>query len=89
MSSSQYHKDPPFTLNLSRLTLVWCGSYASSGVVHHLTKITWSVAKSPRVAEQCDVNINSFSRVGKSRDRQPSSCGVPIRSPNMIQGATQ
>ncbi|GFV85087.1 uncharacterized protein TNCV_3320251 [Trichonephila clavipes] len=43
----------------------WCGVVvrrggASSGVVHVTWfKITWSVAKSPRVAEQCDVNINS------------------------------
>ncbi|GFS65693.1 hypothetical protein TNCV_3853431 [Trichonephila clavipes] len=35
---------------------------ASSGVVHvtgSWFKIAWSVAKSPRVAEQCDVNIHS------------------------------
>ncbi|GFS73772.1 hypothetical protein TNCV_1458161 [Trichonephila clavipes] len=25
-------------------------------------KITWSVAKSPRVAEQCDVNIQSINQ---------------------------
>ncbi|GFT43662.1 RNA-directed DNA polymerase from mobile element jockey [Trichonephila clavipes] len=37
---------------------------ASSGVVHvtwSWFKITWSVAKSPCVAEQCDVNIQSSS----------------------------
>ncbi|GFS98061.1 uncharacterized protein TNCV_2170511 [Trichonephila clavipes] len=59
------------TLNLSRADTSsrWCGVVvrrggASSGVVRHLTmwfKITWSVAKSPRVAEQCDVNIQSIN----------------------------
>ncbi|GFV69452.1 uncharacterized protein TNCV_2778671 [Trichonephila clavipes] len=37
---------------------------ASSGVVHVTwpwLKITWSVAKSPRVAEQCDGNIQSIN----------------------------
>ncbi|GFT69131.1 uncharacterized protein TNCV_2565911 [Trichonephila clavipes] len=52
------------TLNLSRTEMFsrWCGvvvrrGVASSGVVRHLTmvQITWSVAKSPRVGEQCDV----------------------------------
>ncbi|GFW61450.1 hypothetical protein TNCV_346981 [Trichonephila clavipes] len=45
----------------------WCGVVvrrggASSGVVHVTLpwfKITLSVAKSPRVAEQCDINIHS------------------------------
>ncbi|GFU40938.1 uncharacterized protein TNCV_2467101 [Trichonephila clavipes] len=59
------------TLNLSRAEASsrWCGVVvrrggASSGVVHVTSpwfKITWSVAKSPRVAEQCDVNINSLT----------------------------
>ncbi|GFX98533.1 hypothetical protein TNCV_1501111 [Trichonephila clavipes] len=48
----------------------WCGVVvkrggASSSVVHVTSswfKITWSVAKSPRVAEQCDVNIQSIFR---------------------------
>ncbi|GFW88773.1 hypothetical protein TNCV_4972661 [Trichonephila clavipes] len=35
---------------------------ASSDVVK-LFKITWSVAKSPRVTEQCDVNIHSLTRI--------------------------
>ncbi|GFW14412.1 uncharacterized protein TNCV_410951 [Trichonephila clavipes] len=58
------------TLNLSRAETSsrWCGVVvrrggASSGVVHVTgpwLKITWSVAKSPRVAEQCDVNIQSI-----------------------------
>ncbi|GFW50616.1 uncharacterized protein TNCV_2889181 [Trichonephila clavipes] len=58
-------------LNLSRAETSsrWCGVVvrreggASSGVVHVTRpwfKITWSVAKSPRVAEQCDVNIQSI-----------------------------
>ncbi|GFX78572.1 hypothetical protein TNCV_30121 [Trichonephila clavipes] len=41
---------------------------ASSGVV----QITWSVAKSPRVADQCDVNIHSLALnhvAGESRIR--------------------
>ncbi|GFU68727.1 uncharacterized protein TNCV_4400051 [Trichonephila clavipes] len=58
------------TLNLSRAETSsrWCGVVvrrggASSGVVHVTPwfKITWSVAKSPRVAEQCDVNIQSIN----------------------------
>ncbi|GFS85807.1 uncharacterized protein TNCV_2973501 [Trichonephila clavipes] len=60
------------TLNLSRAEMSsrWCGVVvrrggASSGVVHVFCpwfKITWSVAKSPRVADQCDVNIHSLTR---------------------------
>ncbi|GFU47808.1 uncharacterized protein TNCV_4465501 [Trichonephila clavipes] len=59
------------TLNLSRAETSsrWCGVVvrrggASSGVVHVTRpwfKITWSVAKSPRVAEQRDVNIQSIN----------------------------
>ncbi|GFX68856.1 uncharacterized protein TNCV_3865551 [Trichonephila clavipes] len=62
------------TLNLSRAETSsrWCGVVvrrggASSGVVHVTCpwfKITWSVAKSPRVAEQCDVNIQSINQSG-------------------------
>ncbi|GFV03537.1 uncharacterized protein TNCV_5060781 [Trichonephila clavipes] len=59
------------TLNLSRAQTSsrWCGVVvrrggASSGVVHVTWpryKITRSVVKSPRVAEQCDdVNIHSL-----------------------------
>ncbi|GFU32976.1 uncharacterized protein TNCV_4155621 [Trichonephila clavipes] len=60
------------TLNLSRAETSsrWCGVVvrrgASSGVVHVSRpwfKITWSVAKSPRVAEQCDVNIQSINQL--------------------------
>ncbi|GFV15647.1 uncharacterized protein TNCV_3059921 [Trichonephila clavipes] len=57
------------TLNLPRAetSSQWCGVVvreggASSSAVHVTRpwfKITWSVAKSPRVAEQCDVNIHS------------------------------
>ncbi|GFT50458.1 uncharacterized protein TNCV_1314271 [Trichonephila clavipes] len=57
------------TLNLSRAETSsrWCGVVVRRGVpaqvsstsLDHGSKITWSVAKSPRVAEQCDVNINS------------------------------
>ncbi|GFV61709.1 uncharacterized protein TNCV_188671 [Trichonephila clavipes] len=57
------------TLNLSRAETSsrWCGVVVRRGGCQlrcrprHLTmvQITWSVAKSPRVAEQCDVNINS------------------------------
>ncbi|GFU78659.1 transposable element Tcb2 transposase [Trichonephila clavipes] len=61
------------TLNLSRAETSsrWCGVVVRRGgcqlrcLPHHLTmvfKITWSVAKSPRIAEQCDVNIQSISR---------------------------
>ncbi|GFV32151.1 uncharacterized protein TNCV_1674401 [Trichonephila clavipes] len=56
------------TLNLSRAETSsrWCGVVARRGGCQlrcrprHLTMVqnTWSVAKSPRVAEQCDVNIN-------------------------------
>ncbi|GFW92270.1 uncharacterized protein TNCV_3541561 [Trichonephila clavipes] len=59
-------------INLSRAEASsrWCGvivrrSGASSGVVHVIWpwfKITWSVVKSPRVAEQCDVNIRSINQ---------------------------
>ncbi|GFT15748.1 uncharacterized protein TNCV_4943071 [Trichonephila clavipes] len=59
-------------LNMSRAETSsrWCGVVvrrggASSGVVQVTSpwfKITWSVAKSPRVAEQCDVNIQSINR---------------------------
>ncbi|GFU78031.1 uncharacterized protein TNCV_4855091 [Trichonephila clavipes] len=58
------------TLNLSRAeTSRWCGVVVRRGECQlrcrHVTlpwfKITWSVAKSPRVAEQCDVNIHSLT----------------------------
>ncbi|GFS81779.1 uncharacterized protein TNCV_2707161 [Trichonephila clavipes] len=59
-------------LNLSRAEMSsrWSGVVvreggASSGVVHVTgpwLKITWSVVKSSRVAEQCDVNIKSKSK---------------------------
>ncbi|GFV54816.1 uncharacterized protein TNCV_3683411 [Trichonephila clavipes] len=60
------------TLNLSRAETSsrWCGVVvrrggASSGVVHVTwpwLKITWSVAKNPRAAEQCDVNFQSINQ---------------------------
>ncbi|GFW26670.1 uncharacterized protein TNCV_2850601 [Trichonephila clavipes] len=59
-----------YTLNLSRAETSsrWCDVVvrrggASSGVVHVTCprfRIAWSVAKSPCVAEQCDVNIHSL-----------------------------
>ncbi|GFW92150.1 uncharacterized protein TNCV_3540361 [Trichonephila clavipes] len=60
------------TFNLSRAETSsrWCAVVvrrkgASSGV-HHVpcpwSKITWSVAKSPRVAEQCEVNNHSLTQ---------------------------
>ncbi|GFS63706.1 uncharacterized protein TNCV_1127591 [Trichonephila clavipes] len=58
------------TLNLSRaetssrVGMVFRRGGASSGVVHVTSpwfKITWSVAKSPRAAEQCDVSIQSIN----------------------------
>ncbi|GFY20698.1 uncharacterized protein TNCV_1119321 [Trichonephila clavipes] len=59
------------TLNVSRAETSFrrCGVVvrrggASSGVVHITSpwfKMTWSVAKSPRVAKQCDVNIQSIN----------------------------
>ncbi|GFX85887.1 uncharacterized protein TNCV_2472891 [Trichonephila clavipes] len=66
--------DQRCTLNLSRAetSTRWSGVVvgeggASSGVVYVTSpwfKITWSVAKSPRVAERCGINIQSieFSR---------------------------
>ncbi|GFW75016.1 uncharacterized protein TNCV_2678841 [Trichonephila clavipes] len=60
-----------YTLNLSRAQTSsrWCGVVvrrgdANTGVIHVTWpwfKITWSVAKSPRVAEQCDANIHSLT----------------------------
>ncbi|GFY31524.1 uncharacterized protein TNCV_4693681 [Trichonephila clavipes] len=60
------------TLNLSRAETSsrWCGVVvkrggASSSVVHVTgpwLKITWSVTQSPRVTEQCDVNIQSINQ---------------------------
>ncbi|GFW84907.1 uncharacterized protein TNCV_681951 [Trichonephila clavipes] len=60
------------TLNLSRAETSsrWCGVGVREGVpaqvsstsLDHGSKITWSVAKSPRVAEQCDVNIQSINQ---------------------------
>ncbi|GFW54872.1 uncharacterized protein TNCV_2655111 [Trichonephila clavipes] len=65
------------TLNLSRAETSsrWCGVVvrrggASSGVVHVTCpwfKIMGSVAKSPRVAEQCDVNIQSINQASKQQ----------------------
>ncbi|GFT11247.1 uncharacterized protein TNCV_1143791 [Trichonephila clavipes] len=58
------------TLNLSRaetrppIGVVDMRGGASSGFVHvtwPMFKITWSVTKSSRVAEQCDVNIHSLT----------------------------
>ncbi|GFU00715.1 uncharacterized protein TNCV_4818731 [Trichonephila clavipes] len=66
------------TLNLSRAETSsrWYGVVvrrggACSGVVHVTWpwfKITWSVTKSPRVAEQCDVNIQSIKSIGVKDD---------------------
>ncbi|GFV85626.1 hypothetical protein TNCV_3436291 [Trichonephila clavipes] len=47
----------------------WCGVVVRRGVPAHVSpssfdhasKITRSITKSPRVAEQCDVNIHSFA----------------------------
>ncbi|GFT97482.1 uncharacterized protein TNCV_386641 [Trichonephila clavipes] len=60
------------TLNLSiaETSSGWCGvvvkrSSSSSGFAHVTWtwfKITWSVTKSCRVAEQCDVNMHSLTR---------------------------
>ncbi|GFT91295.1 uncharacterized protein TNCV_2168821 [Trichonephila clavipes] len=59
------------TLNLSRaeISYHWCGvvvrSWGDSSCVVHVTlpwfEITCSVAKIPRVAKQCDVNIHSLT----------------------------
>ncbi|GFV17606.1 uncharacterized protein TNCV_4406431 [Trichonephila clavipes] len=54
------------TLNLSRAetSFRWCGVVARRGgcqLRHHLTKITWSIGKIPRVAKQCDVNIHTLT----------------------------
>ncbi|GFT09834.1 uncharacterized protein TNCV_416211 [Trichonephila clavipes] len=60
------------TLSLTRTerSSRWCGVVVrrggvSSSVVHITSpwlKITWSVTESPRVAEQCDVNIQSIKQ---------------------------
>ncbi|GFW02465.1 uncharacterized protein TNCV_2454811 [Trichonephila clavipes] len=62
-------------LNLSRAQTSsrWCFVVVrrggdSSGVVYVTCpwfKMMWSVAKSPRVAEQCDVNIHSLTLQGR------------------------
>ncbi|GFT91325.1 hypothetical protein TNCV_2169081 [Trichonephila clavipes] len=54
---------------------------ASSGVVHATRpwfKITWSVAKSPRVAEQCDVNIQSIDRSDSIKAPQHQSPNTTV-----------
>ncbi|GFU97932.1 transposable element Tcb2 transposase [Trichonephila clavipes] len=61
-----------WSLNLSRAepSSRWCGvvvwrGVACSGVVHVTSpwfKIMWSIDKSPRVAEQCDVTIQSINQ---------------------------
>ncbi|GFW53757.1 DUF4817 domain-containing protein [Trichonephila clavipes] len=45
-----------------------CGRRLGEGCQHVRPwfKITWSVAKSPRVAEQCDVNIQSINQSNKT-----------------------
>ncbi|GFS98931.1 uncharacterized protein TNCV_3529001 [Trichonephila clavipes] len=77
------------TLNLSRAETSsrWCGVVvrrggASSSVVHVTCpwfKITWSVAKSPRAAEQCDVNIQS---INQSSTYSHMHCEEPILQSN-------
>ncbi|GFT52962.1 uncharacterized protein TNCV_2202671 [Trichonephila clavipes] len=67
------HVEKRCMLNLStaQTSSRWCGvvvrkGSASSGVVLNTCpwfKITWSVAKSPRVAEHCDVNIHSHTQL--------------------------
>ncbi|GFW91784.1 uncharacterized protein TNCV_3400441 [Trichonephila clavipes] len=60
-------------------------SGASSGVVHVTLpwfKITWSVTKSSRVAEQCDVNIQSINQFGTS------SSPVPLKTHRVGQRCT-
>ncbi|GFW70790.1 uncharacterized protein TNCV_4148381 [Trichonephila clavipes] len=56
------------TLNLSRAEMSsrWCGVVVRKGGCQlrcrpRHTISTWSVAKIPRVAEQCDVNIHSLT----------------------------
>ncbi|GFU55711.1 uncharacterized protein TNCV_1650111 [Trichonephila clavipes] len=59
----------PLNLSRAETSSRWNGEVvrrggANSGVVHVTCpwfKITWSVAKSPPVAEQCDVNIRSLT----------------------------
>ncbi|GFW43716.1 uncharacterized protein TNCV_4770651 [Trichonephila clavipes] len=80
-------------LNLSRAETSsrWCGVVVrrggTSSVVVPVTgpwlKISWSVAKSPRVAEQCDVNINSTQLNSWSVAKSPrvaEQCVVNIHS---------
>ncbi|GFV96988.1 uncharacterized protein TNCV_4352001 [Trichonephila clavipes] len=57
------------TLNLSRAETSsrWCGVVVRRGGCQLRCrprfKITWSIAKSPRVAEQCDINIQSINQL--------------------------
>ncbi|GFX48933.1 uncharacterized protein TNCV_2797241 [Trichonephila clavipes] len=81
------------TLNLSRAETFsrWCGVVVRRGVpaqvsstsLEHGSKITWSVAKSPRVAEQCDVNIQSINQFIKKDEhyiiQHPSLIKVLIK----------
>ncbi|GFV09489.1 uncharacterized protein TNCV_3158871 [Trichonephila clavipes] len=70
MSSSRVWERCTFNLSRAQTSSRWCGAVvrrggSSSGVV--LVTLPWfkmtrSVAKSPRVAEQCDVNIHSLTR---------------------------
>ncbi|GFV24224.1 uncharacterized protein TNCV_2632281 [Trichonephila clavipes] len=63
------------TLNLSRAETSssrWCGVVVREGVPDQVSSTstmvqTWSVAKSPRVAEQCDVKIQSINQSPKQK----------------------
>ncbi|GFW24075.1 uncharacterized protein TNCV_4951191 [Trichonephila clavipes] len=78
------------TLNLSRdqTSSRWCGVVVrrkddSSGVIHVTCpwfKITWSVAKSPRVAEQCATLIFSHSQHGTGGEGNILQTPAPVVS---------
>ncbi|GFW33236.1 hypothetical protein TNCV_2859141 [Trichonephila clavipes] len=66
---------------------------ASSGFVHVTWpwfKITWSVAKSPRVAEHCVVNNQSINQFGVSGQSLASNGPVvDSRDLNLVFGPTE
>ncbi|GFV45661.1 uncharacterized protein TNCV_2739371 [Trichonephila clavipes] len=71
-------KDPPCRAAMHVKSVDY--ERGASGVVHVSMVKTWSVAKSPRVAEQCDINIQSIF----SRQNETKTSGVswdPVKDP--------
>ncbi|GFV11837.1 hypothetical protein TNCV_3686151 [Trichonephila clavipes] len=92
-------KDPPRRAAIhvksvessSVFPLVWCDSWkrelpaqvSLTVTLIHGSKITWFVAKSPRVAEQCDVNIhlilpNFYFHFTPFVSLNKEACGSPV-----------